>query len=621
MRDELLGYYERELAFIRQQGAEFSAKYPRIASQLQLEPSKCEDPHVERLIEAFALLTARIRLKLDDEFPELTESLFHVLYPHYLAPIPSMGIVQFRLGKMTSGYEVPKNTRLYSRSVQGTACRFRTGYDLTLWPIEVIFASLDSPSPVNSRGRWESATLRISLHCVNQQPLSALRVGTNEHSRPVQTLRFFINGNPQLVYPLYELIFNHTTRVELASRVKDPATGDWKDEKPPILLKSTSIKPVGFELEEGMLPYGGRSFPGYQLLTEYFTFPEKFLFFEVSGLDAAIAAGFSDHFDIVLRLQDVAPPHSTIDDSTFQLGCTPIINLFEKVTEPIHLSHQQHEYRVVADVDRQLATEIYAIQSVTSTDPLLQESTTYHPFYSIQHAQAQTEGATYWYSSRRQSTQKDDAGTEVYLSLVDLDFQPNVPAVETLTIHALCTNRDLPARLPFTGREGDFEVEGLGALVRIKCLRKPTPTIRPPLRRRAHWRLISHLSLNHLSLLPPDSSGTPEALREILLLYDFLDSSVTRKQILGITRAHTQRVLRRVQFATGSALVRGVSTTLEFDEHQFIGSGLYLFASVLERFLGLYVSINSFNELVARSSQREGIIKRWPARTGNCILL
>ncbi|MGH7785010.1 MAG: type VI secretion system baseplate subunit TssF, partial [Candidatus Binatia bacterium] len=89
MRDELLGYYERELIFLRRMGADFAHKYPKVAARLLIDEEKIEDPHVERMVEAFAFLAARIGLKLDDELPEVTESFLNVLYPHYLAPIPS----------------------------------------------------------------------------------------------------------------------------------------------------------------------------------------------------------------------------------------------------------------------------------------------------------------------------------------------------------------------------------------------------------------------------------------------------------------------------------------------------------------------------------------------------
>jgi type VI secretion system protein ImpG len=655
MRDELLGYYERELAYLRQVGAEFAQKYPKIAGRLLLEADKCEDPHVERIIEAFSFLAARVHLKIDDEFPEVTESFLNVLYPHYLAPIPSMSIAQFSLdstqGKLTTGYKIDRGTILYSHPIQGTPCRFRTSYPLTLWPIEVVSAWIESLSPVDTRGKWAEAVIRISLRCINDTRLSELKLGSDERMRVIDSLRFFINGEAQLVYSLYEMIFNNAVKVELRPSQAKKETGSLRptgnlrptgspgstgnlrstsnlrstgglNRSPfPISLPATSIKPVGFEPDEAMLPYTARSFAGYRLLTEYFAFPDKFLFFDVTGLDRAAEAGFGDQFDISIHLKDVTPPRSVIDADTFQLGCAPIINLFNKTAEPIQLTQRQSQYHVIPDVHRQMATEIYSVDSVVSTDPYLQQSRPFQPFYSFRHTFDRDYDRAFWYSTRRASQRQDDAGTEVYLSLVDLDFSPHVPAVETITVSTTCTNRDLPGRLPFGGRDDDLEVESGAPISRVRCLKKPTNTIRPPLRRAGHWRLISHLALNHLSIVENNPDKLAEALREILLLYDFQDSSATRKQIVGINSVASRRVVRQTGSRIGTGFVRGIEITLGFDEEQYVGSGVFLFASVLERFLALYGSINSFTQLVAKTNQREGIFKQWPPRAGEQIIL
>lgn len=633
MRDELFTYYERELAFVRQLGAEFAQKYPKIASRLLLEPDKCEDPHVERLVEAFAFLAARVHLRLDDDFPEVTESLLNVLYPHYLAPVPSMSVVQFAVdpdqAKLTAGYHIPREAALYSPPVHGTGtrCRFRTSYPVTLWPLEVASASLESKDPPDAQGRWREATLSIDLRCLNNTKLPELQSDAGEAGppQPLRSLRFYLNGEPQLTHALYEMIFNHATGVELRAPRKavrgrsNPAS---------VELPASVLSPVGFGPDEGMLPYSARSFAGYRLLTEYFTFPEKFLFFDVEGLDeAARRGGFGDEFSIAIRLRDVTPPNGHVTAAAFQLGCTPIINLFRKVAEPIQLTHLQHEYRVVPDVHRQNTTEVYSVDAVTSTDPYLKETRHYQPFYSVRHAEGGGKGETYWYATRRPSPRKDDPGTEVYVSLVDLDFDPRTPAADTVTAHVTVCNRDLPSKLPVGGpsrvtegrRDSDFMVEGTGPLAYARCLRKPTDTVRPPLRRGAQWRLISHLSLNHLSLTGGEAGAA--ALREILSLYNFTDSTAARRQVSGVVSVESRRAVRQTGQRIGTGFVRGVETTVELDEEMFAGGGVFLFAAVLERFLGLYVTINSFNQLVARTSQREEVLKRWPPRAGDQVLL
>ena len=624
MRDELLGYYERELIFLRQMGAEFARKYPKIASRLLLESDKCEDPHVERLIEAFAFLAGRVHLKVDDEFPEITESFLNVLYPHYLAPIPSMSIVEFtpREGSLTTGYPIPRGTGLYSRPIQGTPCRFRTGYETTLWPIEVVSASLESLDPVDTRGRWNEAVLKLTLSCLNDTTLKALK--TAETQQPISSLRFYLNGEPQVVYPLYEMIFNHVTRVEIRP---GPVTPSRKTKKlvlaklPNIVLKPSSLTQVGYELDEGLLQYTARSFPGYRLLSEYFALPEKFLFFDLNGLDEAARAGFESRFEVHIYLRNVAPLPGLVDAKTFRLGCTPIINLFHDLSEPIRVSGVQHEYHVIPDVRRQSAMEIYSIDSVVADDPQQGKSREFKPFYSFHHFDSGAQDSTFWYSSRRPSQKPEDPGSEVFITLIDLGFNPHVPAANILSVHTTCTNRDLPAKLPFGGAEGDLEAEGAVPVSRIHCLTKPTPTMRPPLGRGMQWRLISHLSLNHLSLVETGADGKPEPLQEILYLYDLLDSSATRRQIKGLKRVASRPAVRKTGTRIGAGFVRGIETTIEFDEEQYVGSGLFLFACVLERFLGLYASVNSFNQLVAVTTQREGILKRWPPRAGEQILL
>lgn len=604
MADELLTYYERELTFLRQMGAEFAAKYPKIATRLLLEADKCEDPHVERLLQGVAFLAARVHHKLDDEFPEITDALLSVLYPHYLAPIPSMGIVQFVLdpdqGKLTSGHRIERGATLYSQPVGGTPCRFRTCYPITLWPIEIASVRLDTPERLGPAPK-ATAVIRLELRCLG---------GTTFSDLELKQLRFFLNGESSLVYSLYALLFNNTTQVQLR-----PAA-DQKGLQP-ITLSPRCLRPVGFGPDEGMLPYTPRSFLGYRLLQEYFSFPDKFLFFDLCELDRAAHDGYKDRMEIAIFLDKVPQLEQPITPGTFRLGCTPIINLFEQIAEPIRVSHTETEYRVIADVRRQDATEVYAVESVVSTSPELPEPINFQPFYSFKHASDRERQQAFWYATRRPSPRKGDTGTEVYLSLVDLNFKPTLPAVETLTVHATCTNRDLPGKLPFGGERGDFDLEGAAPLSRIRCLTKPTPTIRPPLRRGAQWRLLSHLSLNYLSIC----EGGREALQEVLKLYDFADSAVIRQQIGGITNLTSRRVVGRPASMPWNGFCRGIEVTIEFDEEKYVGSGLFLFASVLEKFLGLYASLNSFSQLIATARQRKEPLKRWPPRAGDQILL
>ena len=614
MREDLLPYYENELSFIRNMGREFAAAYGKIAARLALEPGKCDDPHVERLIEAFALLAGRIHHKIDDEFPEITESLLNVLYPHYLRPIPSMSIAQLRVDPeqalLAGGHDIAAGSPLYTRPVAGksTTCTFRTCYPVRLWPLEVTSAAVLPASAMAGVPTTEgaSAIVRISLKCTGKARLQALEL---------DKLRFYLDGESQILHILYELLFTNVMRVLVRSGEKKPVLAD---------LPRDAIQPVGFGMDEGMLDYSSRSFPGYRVLQEYFAFPMKFLFFDVTGFDRISRAGFADTMDLFLylrpfeRKERLQRLEQNVTGDTFQLGCTPIVNLFELMAEPIGITHSATEYRVIPDVHRQPSTEVYSVDEVRSHSPSEETPRVYSPFYSLRHVYEGEGGQAYWYASRRQSSRPGDKGTEVYLSLVNLKFQPTLPADEALTVKVTCTNRDLAGELPLTGEYGELSLKA-GALPKARTLMRPTRTVRPPLRRGLQWRLISHLALNYLSIV----DGGREALQEILKLYDFSEGEdpAIRKQIAGITGVASQPHIARIVSEHGIVFAQGLRVGLELDEEAFIGAGAFLFAAVLERFLGLYTAINSFTQLTVRTRQRNGDLKQWPPRSGEQTLL
>jgi type VI secretion system protein ImpG len=611
MRDDLLEYYERELTFLRQMGAEFAEKYPKIASRLLLEADRCEDPHVERLVEAFAFLAARVHLKIDDEFPEITEALLGILYPHYIRPIPSMSVVEFHIdpeqGKLATGLRIPRGSTLYSRPVDGVPCKFRTCYHTTLWPLTVAEASWRTPDRIQPpiKAPEALAALRVELRCLPDVLFSKLEL---------RSLRFYLDGESNLVHALYELLCNNCSQI----LVRDPGS-----KQRTLRLSPEVIRPVGFAEDEGMLPYPRRSFIGYRLLQEYFSFPEKFFFVELSGLEQLAAAGFQDRAEFIFLISPFERSDRQqmlevgVSSKTLRPGCSPIVNLFPQTAEPILLDQLRHEYPVVPDLRRRHGLEIFSVDEVLSTSPQSQEVTYFEPFYSFRHATQRDKKQTFWHLRRRASGKRNDEGTEVYLSLVDLTGHPSRAKAETLTVRSTCSNRDLPSRLPFGSEAGDFELEGMPSIRRIMTLKKPTATLRPPLGTSAFWRLISQLSLNYLSLV----SEGKEALQEILRLYNFTDSVYLEKQIQGIVELASQRHFARVVSENGIAFARGTRVEMLFDEEQFVGGGVYLFASVLEYFLGLYVSMNSFSQLVARTQQRKEVLKEWLPRAGQSILL
>lgn len=601
MEDNFLSYYERELTYIREMGTEFAKKYPKIAGRLLLEPDKSEDPHTERIVEAFALLAGRIHKKIDDDFPLITESLLNIIYPHYVNPIPSMTVVQFEpimKNIPESGYSIERGTKLFSKSVGGSTCNFQTGMDTEILPVEVVEAGFRDPS-VLKNGAQQGLQLRLKL-------ANNLTFADIEWKK----IRFYLNGQSHHVYSLYELLLNNVCHIDFEVQ-------NDRGKKQQVSIPTSSLMPVGFEEDEAIVPFTSRSFAGYRLLYEYFAFPEKFLFVDLGGLEKLSSLGSFSEVTIWFHLDRFVKSNLVVDQETFSLNCTTIVNLFSKVSEPIRVEHKKTEYRVVADFRRQDAMEIHSIDSVTSVrGGMAADIVDFKPFYSIRHHLGEADGMSrraHWHMQRRQSGRHDDKGTDVFLSFVDLDFKPTDPDVEILTVHTTCTNRDLPSRLPFGDANGDFDLETAAPVAKTRCLLKPTPTRRPNMSGDLQWRLISHFSLNYLSIV----QGGEEALREILTLYDFDNSAATRQQINGIISLYSSHVTRRL----GPSLCRGVKITIELDQEKFVGMGVYLFASILERMFGQYVSVNSFTQLEVKTIQSKEILKTWAPRSGSRILL
>jgi type VI secretion system protein ImpG len=612
MRDDLLEYYESELSFLRQMGAEFAEKHPKLAARLQLEATRCDDPHVERLLEGFAFLAARVHLKIDDEFPQITEGLLSVIYPHFLRPIPAMTVTEFRLdpaqGKLTTSLKIPRGSALYSRPVDGVPCKFRTCYDVILWPINIAEAKWLTPDKLNPplRAPDAVAALRVELRCLSEVSFDKLQL---------PSLRFFLHGEGDIVHTLYELLCNNCTHIV----VRDPENS----RKPPITLPATALRPMGFSEDESMLPYPRRSFVGYRLLQEYFSLPEKFFFFELQGLEALAQAGLGGRAELVFPIAPFEASHRQqrlevgVNAKTIRLGCSPIINLFPQTAEPILLSQSRSEYPILPDARRRNATEVFSVDEVISSNPKTHEITYYEPFYAYRHRTPKDRGRTFYHTTRRPSRRKGDEGSEVYLHLVNLASHDSMPEAETVTVRCTCSNRDILARLPFGNESGDFEIEGAGPVKGVVALRKPTATLRPPMGRGALWRLISHLALNYLSIVEEGK----EALQEILHLYNFSDSVDVEKQVAGIVRVDSRRHFARIIAENGISFARGTRVEMEFDEEEFAGGGVFLFTAVLERFLALYASLNSFTQLVVKTRQRREVLKEWPPRAGQAILM
>jgi len=603
MTDELFPYYQRELAYVKRLSADFADEYPKVATRLRIGPDSVEDPNVLRLIEAFAFVAGRIRHKIDDEFPELSDALLETLYPHYLCPIPSMAIAQLEIKEdLGTSYLLERGVALETEPVDGEPCRFITRVPVTLWPISVTKASvsgLPADAPPHPRLAEALSIIRITLE-TKTSDVTMQELGLDR-------LVFYLSGQTSEALRLYELIMNNALGISLATSSADPD---------PTILDSQALQPQGFGAADGMLEYPARSFLGYRHLSEFFAFPQRFLFFELSGFDRHVAHQARSSVDIFIYLNEgVTDLERNVTAANFSLGCVPVTNLFRQIAEPIRVTEKQSEYRVVPNARRRKAMETYSIDRVTAM--MEGEERVILPFNGFQHDREV--GDVYWRATRR-FAEFNSPATETYIQLMDLSFDPTEPAKWVLELVTTCFNRDLPSQLPFGGGQPRLSLVESGApLASIECVTAPTSTLYPQLRKGAVWQLISHLNLNHLSLAF-DREGTA-ALREILSLYDVKNAPESRMLIQGVTLTGVQPVTRRSPSAGANAVVNGLEIEVELDPQRFAGSNVFLFATVLERFFALYVSINSFSQLVVKLKGREGIWRRWPPRAGTQQLL
>jgi len=610
MSDKLFELYEKELAFINQTAAEFADKHPNAAGRLQLSGEMVDDPLVARLLSGFAYQNARIQQKLNDDFPELTDAMLETLYPHYLRPLPSFNIVQFEaeedLDQIT---HVEKGTELQTEIHQDVACRFTTCYPVDICPFKVDSASL-KPRPFSAPGsndnKWAGAVLKLTL--------KTLSPDISFHELDINKLRFYLKGQSQHVNALYDLILTKCKKVVIANGETDPK---------PVFLDSDMIQQVGLEDQENLLPYPDTAMIGYRLLTEYFAFPEKFMFLDFCQLENAISEEYTDTLMLNFYLSEMEQGlEHQLSAAMFALGCAPAVNLFQQPAEVIRLTHTEYQYHIVPDARLTTGLEVYSVDKVSASDSA-GKNTVYRPFYSVQHGQQQGKNSAFWLCKRRniiEGEHNNEQATEVDISLVDLDFSPFRVSDQTLNLELTCSNRNVPKKLQTGSGKPLFSiVDGSAPVTRISCVVPPTASIRPPLRERGYWRLIAHLNLNHLSLTHNPSAC--ETFREILRLYDFKNSPSTKALIQGVLKINTKSIMAPIPVGETVSLCRGTEVNMELDPMLLTGTSPLLFASVLERFLGLYCSINSFTRLIVTLNGQDGEFKRWPPRAGAKALL
>jgi type VI secretion system protein ImpG len=611
--DALLAYFNRELEALRGLASEFAERHPKIAGRLRLTKDTVDDPHVARLLEGVAFLGARVQHRLDDEFPELTDALLSVLYPHYLAPLPSVAIVRFASDPaMVGPARLPSGMAISAEPIGGETCSFRTAYPLTLWPVEVEAVRLTGmplAAPPNPAASGAMACLRISLRCPNPE-MTFTKLGLDR-------LRFFLTGEqgPQLL----ELLLAHTISVALADDVTDAK---------PVILPPDTLQAVGFAPEEALFPWPARSFSGFRLLSEYFSAREKFHFIDFCRLDAKTLVEAGNKMDIFVYLDRMVPAlERSLQASSMTLGCTPMVNLFPHRCEPIALDHTKIEYRIEPDARRPASLEIWSVERVRESLPG-GEFRPWSPFHRLTRSDVGDDGDDKiggFYGIARRDISGGIRGTDVFLLPHDAAFDPEQPAGSVLSVDALCCNRDLPSALPFGGGRPVLQlVEGAAVVTGVTCLTAPTPTLRLPLQERGFWRLVSHLSLGHLSVVGGEKAA--EALREVLRLYDCRDSTESRAAIRALLSVTSKPGAARVPAATGpgartGGFCRGLDVTLTFDDQVWGTGGLFVLASVLDRFLALHATVNSFVRTRAVLRGRTEAAASWPPRAGSHVLL
>ncbi len=620
MDPRLLRLYESELAFVRDVGQEYAREFPKIAARLNLASVDVIDPYVERLLEGFALLAARIQLKLEAEFPTFTQSLLQMVYPHYLAPTPSMGVVRFDVDpavrSMPQGAVLPPGTEL--RSLLGTEdqtnCEFRTAHPVQLLPIELTEAEyIGSAAAVAALGlpdqRGVRAAIRLRLKTTGEAPFAKLEL---------ERLPLFLSGPEGARVRLFEQLVANVTAV-FVRPTERPLP--WQERLP-----ASAVRALGTEPAEALLPRAPESFDGYRLLQEYFAMPERFLFVELGGLDRPVARCAGKELEIILLLNRSEPVLAVgFGPDQLSLFCTPAINLFPKRSDRVNLAEGEVEHHVVPDRMRPLDFEVFGVLGVEGYALDGGAPRPFLPFYAATDLSRNPEHRSYYIlrreprqissRARQRGSRSSYLGHEVFISLVDPDNAPFHHGLRQLGLDLLCTNRDLPLSMPVGKQSTDFTITISAPVAAIRCLVGPTAP--RPCRGDGDyaWRFLSHLGLNYLSLVDTDALHGAAALRELLRLYVPSSTSVAARQLEGLLSVACHPIVRRLPGAGPVAAGRGLELTLTIDEAPFGGAGGIVLASVLDRFLAKYVSINAFTETVLKNPER-GEVMRWPMRIG-----
>lgn len=593
--EDLVHYYQEELDYLRSSGKEFAKQHPKIARRLELTNGESPDPQVERLLESFAFLTARLSRAIDDRFPQTAQALLSVLYPHLINPIPAMAIAKIQIDAsqipVDKGYYLEKGTKLLAHSVEDVQCRFQTVYDTHLWPLTIEAISLESKDAFHFEQSPEHHWfLKISLHS-KSAPIKAMHL--NE-------LLFHINCHWIKANLFYEALFSeYAGRIYVATDTEKTA------------LEIGDLEPVGYNSNELALPVPDYSLHHYALFQEYFHFSEKFLFFRITGLQKAIRSlAPENQLHILIPLKSATIfQEKGIDASIFSLNCLPVVNLFERFADPIRIHHRQLRYRLIPDVRRERTTEVYSIQHVEGLEEKNQDIIAYKPYYGLE--TRTNDNGHYWIAQRVQANLRGIPGTDIYLSFINRNFNPIKAKDIIVTAKVLCTNRYLTDQLT----EGSLlQPEGKAPILKITLLNKPASQNHTMLDGESLWMLVSQLSTQYLGLL--NTKHSLNALKEFLYLFAGRYPDKPTAAIDDLRNLTINHITRRFGQDAWRGFVKGYKVQLEMEKTNHEGGSNLILGTILKAYFGSLVSWNSFIECSLNDGKNKGEWMQWKPQSG-----
>ncbi|MFP6562326.1 type VI secretion system baseplate subunit TssF [Paraburkholderia sp. B3] len=624
MEPRLLDEYNRELIYMRELAGEFGRQHPKIAARLGMQVGEVADPSVERLIESFCFMAARTQIKIDAEFPKFTERLLEVIYPNYVAPTPSMSVARIypspKEENLNRGFHLPRGTIFKARKPVGekTACQFRSGLDVTLYPLGISEAKLTAiPPDVIGLDRYVSpdcqvrGALRIRFRTTNGSPISDLQ--------GLDRLPIYLAGDEQVASHLFELV--HATNVALV--IGEPGQFGTAGESLSV-VKSNPVDFEGIGIGQGLLPLTWSKFHGHNLLHEYFACPSRFYFFALTGLAQGFSRIAGSEVEVIVLLdQPTSQLTHLVDASRFALFCTPVVNLFEKRTDQIEIPRGEAEIRLAPSKLEPLDYEIFAIRKLCGQKTSSSAELEFRPLYQTlnndegnygRYFSGRRERRLASDNSRRYGTRTPYIGTEMFVSLVDQTEAPYSGEIRYLSADAWVTNRDLPLLVPRNGVD-DLDGNDEDSILSIGLIRPPSPPRPPYAEREMAWRLIRQLNFNYLPFSDMDHREGGQGLRDLLRLFLASDDTERQRQVEGLIGVKTRPINAMLPGNGPLVFGRGIECVFTVDETGFSGVSPYLLGLILEHYMARHVSINSFTRTELHSMQR-GRVARWPVRMG-----